>query len=164
MNMNIAGIIILCVVALLFVAAFATIRMFNKLTIKKIVSEGKYVDLDEAFIRRYEALPELLELVGGCEAVASEREAAINSTTAEERVGHDKLMAAALAELLAEKSDVLSSGRGAQLLETFSALENEIADKYAKYNEATEDYENLRRKPIMKPVAKFFSFEEKPLF
>ncbi len=158
------GIIILCVVVLLFIAAFATIRMFNKLTIKKIVSEGKYVDLDEAFIRRYEALPELLELVGGGEAVASERQAAIDSKRAEERVEHDKLMAAALSELLAEKADALSSGRGAELRETLSALESEIADKYAKYNEATEDYENLRKKPIMKPVVKFFSFEEKPLF
>lgn len=160
----VAGIIIICVVALLFIAAFATIRMFNKLTIKKIVSEGKYVDLDEAFIRRYEALPELLELTGGGEAVAAEREAAISSTTAEERVEHDKLMAAALSELLAEKTDALSSGRGAELRETLSALESEIADKYAKYNEATEDYENLRKKPIMKPVVRFFSFEEKPLF
>ena len=159
-----AGIVIICVVALLFIAAFATIRMFNKLTIKKIVSEGKYVDLDDAFIRRYEALPELLELVGGCEAVAAEREAAINSTTAEERVEHDKLMASALSELLAEKSELLSSGSGARLLEKLSALDSEIADKYAKYNEATRDYESLRRKPIMKPVAKFFSFEEKPLF
>ncbi|MBQ6552910.1 MAG: LemA family protein [Clostridia bacterium] len=160
----VAGIIIICVVALLFIAAFATIRMFNKLTIKKIVSEGKYVDLDEAFIRRYEALPELLELTGGGEAVAAEREAAISSTTAEERVEHDKLMAAALSELLAEKADALSSGRGAELRETLSVLESEIADKYAKYNEATEDYENLRKKPIMKPVVRFFSFEEKPLF
>ncbi len=159
-----AGIVIICVVALLFIAAFATIRMFNKLTIKKIVSEGKYVDLDDAFIRRYEALPELLELVGGCEAVAAEREAAINSTTAEERVEHDKLMASELSGLLAEKVDLLSSGSGARLLEKLSALDSEIADKYAKYNEATQDYESLRRKPIMKPVAKFFSFEEKPLF
>lgn len=158
------GIIILCVVVLLFIAAFATIRMFNKLTIKKIVSEGKYVDLDEAFIRRYEALPELLELVGGSETVASERQAAIDAKRAEERVEHDKLMAAALAELLMEKADALSSGRGAELRETLSALESEIADKYAKYNEATEEYENLRKKPIMKPVVKFFSFEEKPLF
>ena len=158
------GIIILCVVVLLFIAAFATIRMFNKLTIKKIVSEGKYVDLDEAFIRRYEALPELLELVGGGETVASERQAAIDAKRAEERVEHDKLMAAALAELLMEKADALSSGRGAELRETLSALESEIADKYAKYNEATEEYENLRKKPIMKPVVKFFSFEEKPLF
>ncbi|MBO4935119.1 MAG: LemA family protein [Clostridia bacterium] len=158
------GIIILCIVVLLFIAAFATIRMFNKLTIKKIVSEGKYVDLDEAFIRRYEALPELLELVGGGEAVASERQAAIDAKRAEERVEHDKLMAAALSELLAEKADALSSGRGAELCETLSALESEIADKYAKYNEATEEYENLRKTPIMKPVVKFFSFEEKPLF
>ena len=160
----VVGIIIICVAALLFIAAFATIRMFNKLTIKKIVSEGKYVDLDEAFIRRYEALPELLGLVGGSEAVSAEREAAINSTTAEERVEHDKLMASALSELLAEKADALSSGRGAEIRETLSALESEIADKYAKYNEATEDYESLRKKPIMKPVARFFSFEEKPLF
>ncbi|MBQ9558314.1 MAG: LemA family protein [Clostridia bacterium] len=158
------GIILLCVVVLLFIAAFATIRMFNKLTIKKIVSEGKYVDLDEAFIRRYEALPELLELVGGGEAVAAEREAAINSATAEERVGHDKLMAAALKRLLAEKAESLSSGRGAELADNLYALEAEIAQKYAAYNAAAKEYENLRKKPIMKPVVKFFSFEEKPLF
>ena len=158
------GIIILCVVVLLFIAAFATIRMFNKLTIKKIVSEGKYVDLDEAFIRRYEALPELLELVGGGEAVASERQAAIDAKRAEERVEHDKLMAAALKRLLAAKAETLSSGRGAELADGLYALEAEIAQKYAAYNAATGEYEALRKKPIMKPVVKFFSFEEKPLF
>ena len=158
------GIIILCVVVLLFIAAFATIRMFNKLTIKKIVSEGKYVDLDEAFIRRYEALPELLEFVGGDEAVASERQAAIDSTRAEERVEHDKLMSAALERLLAAKADQLSSGHGAELADNLYALEAEIAQKYAAYNAATGEYENLRKKPLMKPVVKFFSFEEKPLF
>lgn len=158
------GIIILCVVVLLFIAAFATIRMFNKLTIKKIVSEGKYVDLDEAFIRRYEALPELLELVGGDEAVASERQAAIDSTRAEERVEHDKLMAAALKRLLTAKAETLSSGRGAELADGLYALEAEIAQKYAAYNAATGEYEALRKKPVMKPVVKFFSFEEKPLF
>ena len=81
----VAGIIIISVVFILFVAAFATIRMFNKLSIKKIVSEGKYVDLDEVFIRRYEALPELFELCGGGEAVADEREKAIHAERAEER-------------------------------------------------------------------------------
>ena len=160
----VVGIIVISVVFLLFVAAFLTIRMFNRLTIRKIVSEGKYVDLDDAFIRRYEALPELLELCAGGEEVAAEREAAINSTRAEERVEHDKLMASALSELLAANADALSSGKGAELREKFAGFETEIADKYAKYNAATEEYENLRKKPIMKPVVKFFSFEEKPLF
>jgi len=160
----VVGIIIISVVALLFVAAFVTIRLFNRLSIRKIVSEGKYVDLDEAFIRRYEALPELLELCSGGEAVADEREKAINSTRAEERVEHDKLMASALSELLAANAEALSSGRGAELREKLAELEAEIADKYAKYNAATEEYETLRKKPFMKPVVKFFSFEEKPLF
>ena len=160
----VVGIIVISVVFLLFVAAFMTIRMFNRLTIRKIVSEGKYVDLDDAFIRRYEALPELLELCAGGETVADEREKAINSTRAEERVEHDKLMASALSELIAANADALSSGRGAELREKLEELETEIAAKYAKYNEVTEAYESLRKKPIMKPVVKFFSIEEKPLF
>ena len=160
----VAGIIIISIVALLFVAAFVTIRIFNRLSIRKIVSEGKYVDLDDAFIRRYEALPELLELCSGGEAVAEEREKAINAARAEERVEHDKLMASALTELLDANADALSSGRGAELREELAALEAEIADKYAKYNAATEEYENFRKKPLVKPVVKFFSFEEKPLF
>lgn len=159
----VAGIIIISIVALLFVAAFVTIRIFNRLSIKKIVSEGKYVDLDEAFIRRYEALPELLELCSGGETVVEEREKAINAERAEERVEHDKLMASALTYLIGANAEALSSGRGAELCEELAALETEIADKYAKYNAATEEYESFRKKSLIKPVAKFFSFEEKPL-
>ena len=160
----VAGIIILCVVTLLFIAAFITIRMFNKLSIRKIVSEGKYVNLDEAFIRRYEALPELLELCGGGEAVSDEREKAIHAERAEERVEHDKLMCEALSAYRAEHAAELSEGRGAEICEKLDALEAEIAEKYADYNSATEEYERLRDKPVFKPVVKFFSFEEKPLF
>ena len=160
----VAGIIIISIVALLFIAAFVTIRMFNKLSIRKIVSEGKYVDLDEAFIRRYEALPELLELCGGGEAVAGEREKAIHAERAEERVEHDKLMCEALSAYRAEHAAELSEGRGAEICETLDALETEIEGKYAAYNSATREYENLRNKPIFKPVVKFFMFEEKPLF
>ena len=160
----VAGIIIISIVTLLFIAAFVTIRMFNKLSIRKIVSEGKYVDLDEAFIRRYEALPELLELCGGGEAVAGEREKAIHAERAEERVEHDKLMCEALSAYRAEHAAELSEGRGAEICETLDALETEIEGKYAAYNSATREYENLRNKPIFKPVVKFFMFEEKPLF
>ena len=160
----VVGIIVISIVALLFVAAFVTIRLFNRLSIRKIVSEGKYVDLEEAFIRRYEALPELLEICSGGETVAAEREKAIHAERAEERVEHDKLMASALSDLLAANAEALSAGKGAELREKLGGLEAEIADKYAKYNAATEEYENMRKKPYMKPVVKFFSFEEKPLF
>ncbi|MBR4439629.1 MAG: hypothetical protein IKS88_03390 [Clostridia bacterium] len=160
----VVGIIILCIVTLLFIASFITIRMFNKLSIRKIVSEGKYVNLDEAFIRRYEALPELLELCGGGETVSDEREKAIRAERAEERVEHDKLMCEALSAYRAEHAAELSEGRGAEICEALDALEAEIAEKYADYNSATQEYERLRNKPVFKPVVKFFSFEEKPLF
>lgn len=162
--METGGIIVLCIVVLLLVAAVLMIRIFNKLSIKKMVSEGKYVDLDDLFIRRYEALPKLFELCGGGGEAENQRELAIHSERAEERVEHDKLMSEALAKLREDNADKLATAEASEVCAELDKLAEDIAKGYEAYNKATKEYEDIRRKPSLKWAVRFFSFEEKPFF
>lgn len=161
--MKIGGIIVLCVAVILFIIFFIAIRIFNKLTLKKIGTEIAYIGMDDLFIKRYELLEEFFGLCENPAKASEERENAINSKTAEERVEHDKKMAEALNNLL-ESERSLKDGRGKELCDELRDLDLQISQAYTKYNEAVAEYEAMRNKKIVKPVAKFFSFEEKPFF
>lgn len=158
--MKIGGIIVLSVLFLVFVAFFMIIRIFNKLTLKKIATEIAYVKIDDLFIARYERLPELFSVCENSQDVSAERELAINSKTAEERVEHDKKMASALSNLIEGNEELKASVIVSELKE----LEGKIAEAYAEYNTAVDDYEAMRSKPAFKFIVKFFSFEIKPHF
>lgn len=161
--MKIGGIIVLCVLVLLLVVFMAIIRVFNKLSLKKMGTEVAYMKIDDLFITRYELLAEVFAGCKNTEGVSSERELAINATTAEERVEHDKKMAEELKKLTAENAEFFG-GEGAEFSAKLGELEVEISEAYAEYNKAVDAYTEMRNKKYAKPVVRFFKFEEKPIF
>lgn len=161
--MGAGGIIVLCIVVLTLIISVVLIRVFNKLSVKKMVVEGKYTDLDNLFLKRYEKLPEFLNICESAKA-SEELELAVKAEMAEERVAHDKNMSEAIADARSKNAYKLSEGKGAELCEELDVLGDEISEAYSAYNAAAEDYEKFRCKPMVKGIANFFSFEEKPVF
>lgn len=149
--------VIIAVLSVLVVFALLESIFSKRLFVKKLASDNAYIKLDNLFIERYEMMDGLFSNTedAAVSEIMQERQKCIDSTTETERSGHDKRMAELIEKYRESNKD--------KNLDSLDDVGSRIDTAYSDYNSITNDYNNFRKKLLVRPVGKFLGLSEKPI-
>lgn len=169
--MDIAGIVIIIIVAVVLIAVFYVIGVYNSLVNAKNKVDDQFSQIDVVLKRRIDLIPNLVETVKGyakheektlTEVIEARNKMATASNINEELEASD-VVTGALNKLFA----LTESYPDLKANENFVSLQNDLKEtedkiSYARsfYNDAVLNYNNLRQKFPSNIVANMFNFKE----
>lgn len=170
--MDYIGYIVLAVVA---VAAFWAMGVYNSLiTIRNKVEEA-FSTMDVYLVKRYDLIPNLVETVKGYakhesgtfEAVIKARNMAQASGSVEEKIANENVLAGTLGKLFALAEaypDLKANTNFMDLQAQLKVLEEDVANARKYYNGAVRQYNTQIQVFPTNILANMFKFTKKPLF
>jgi len=170
--MEIATIVILAVVAVLFVWL---ILNYNRLVAFKNRTKEAWADIDVQLKRRYDLIPNLMETVKGyaahekqvLENVTAARSAAMDAKTPEEKIEKENALSQTLKSLFAVAEnypDLKASANFLELQRELSDTENKIQAARRFYNGNVRDFNIAIESFPSNVVAAIFGFKQMKLF
>ena len=131
--------------------------------------------MDVSLKKRYDLIPNYVETVKGyakhesktLESVMTARNAALNSTTAEDRIANDNILSGTLKSLFAVSEaypDLKANQNFLQLQDQLQRIEEEIAGSRRYYNGVVNRFNTKTETFPGNIVAGIFNFKRKPLY
>ena len=164
--------IILAVVVILVIWLISSYNGFVKLRNK---AEEAFSAMDVSLKKRYDLIPNYVETVKGyakhesetLEKVISARNAAMNASTAKERIENDNILSNTLKSLFALSEaypDLKANQNFIQLQDQLSRIEEEIAGSRRYYNGVINRFNTKIEMFPGNIIAGIFGFRRKPLY
>lgn len=164
--------IVLAIVVVLVIWFVSSYNGFIKLRNK---TEEAYSAMDVSLKKRYDLIPNYVETVKGyakhesktLESVMTARNAALNSTTAEDRIANDNILSGTLKSLFAVSEaypDLKANQNFLQLQDQLQRIEEEIAGSRRYYNGVVNRFNTKTETFPGNIVAGIFNFKRKPLY
>ena len=164
--------IILAVVVILVIWLISSYNGFVKLRNK---AEEAFSAMDVSLKKRYDLIPNYVETVKGyakhesetLEKVISARNAAMNASTAKERIENDTILSNTLKSLFALSEaypDLKANQNFIQLQDQLSRIEEEIAGSRRYYNGVVNRFNTKIEMFPGNILAGIFGFRRKPLY
>lgn len=168
----IVGIVILVIVVVLVLWLVSSYNGFVKLRNK---CEEAFSAMDVSLKKRYDLIPNFVETVKGyakhesetLEKVIAARNAAMNSTTAEDRIANDNVLSGTLKSLFAVSEaypDLKANQNFLDLQNQLSRIEEEIAGSRRYYNGVVNKFNTGIEMFPGNILAGIFHFTRKPLY
>lgn len=164
--------IILAVAVVIVIWLISSYNGFIKLRNK---TEEAFSAMDVSLKKRYDLIPNYVETVKGyakhesvtLENVISARNAAMNASTAEERIANDNILSGTLKSLFALSEaypDLKANQNFLQLQDQLSRIEEEIAGSRRYYNGVVNRFNTKTEMFPGNLIAGIFGFQRKPLY
>lgn len=164
--------IILIIVVVLIIWLAGSYNGFIKMRNK---TEEAFSAMDVSLKKRYDLIPNYVETVKGyakhesetLENVISARNAAMNASTAEERITNDNILSGTLKSLFAVSEaypDLKANQNFLQLQEQLQRIEEEIAGSRRYYNGVVNRFNTQVEMFPGNILAGIFGFKRKPLY
>ena len=168
-------IVLAVLVAVVVVAAFFTISIYNNLVRYRVESDSAWSQIDVQLKRRHDLIPNLVETVKGVmdfekgtlTQVMQARANALGAKDFNERVKAEGEISGFMGRLLAvwENYPQLKSNQNAmQLQEELSSTENRIAYSRGHFNDVTANYNTLTEQFPSNMIAGPFGFTKRIFF
>lgn len=170
--MFIYPLIFLGVIVLLILAV---VGIYNSLVSKRIRCQEAWSQIDVQLKRRYDLIPNLVEIVKGYAAheretlkrIINARSRAIAATGVKEQAEAENFLTGALRQLLALSEaypNLKANENFAQLQEELTSTENKIAFARQHYNDSSAVYNTARESFPNNVVAGTFNFQRQEYF
>jgi LemA protein len=142
---------LLIILAVLAVAAFILIGIYNRLVALNQTANQAFADIDVQLKQRHDLIPNLVETVKGYaaheqgtfQAVTAARNQAVAAGSVNDKVHAENMLTGALRQLFAvveSYPDLKADGRFAQLQDELSDVENKLAAARRFFNNAVSEF------------------------
>ena len=169
---------------LLGILVLIVVFMFNKMTTKEVSAETKWADVESAYQRRADLIPNLVATVKGyaaheketLESVIKARSEATKTTINAGNLTSEKMaqfqqaqqgLSGALSKLLLTVErypDLKANQNFLELQSQLEGTENRINIERNRFNDLTRDYNTYIRKFPMNLMSGIFGFDQMPAF
>ncbi|SHJ76827.1 LemA family protein [Hespellia stercorisuis] len=168
----VVGIVILVIV---IVIAVWLVGAYNGFVTLRNKCEEAFSAMDVSLKKRYDLIPNYVETVKGyakhesetLEKVISARNAAMNSTTQEQRIANENILSGTLKSLFAVSEaypDLKANQNFLQLQDQLQRIEEEIAGSRRYYNGVVNKFNTKTEMFPGNLIAGMFGFKRKPLY
>ena len=163
------------VIAVVVILAVAVVGSYNKLVKQKIMAEEAFSTMDIYLKKRFDLIPNLVEIVKGyarheestLEEIVGLRNGNYSGMSVEEKLENSNAISNAIPKItaLAEAyPDLKANQNFAELSKQLERLENDIANARKYYNGAVRQYNISVQSVPTNLIAWIFHFEAKPLY
>lgn len=167
--------VLLILLVLVVIIALILVYYYNKLVSLRNFSESSWSDIDVQLKRRWDLVPNLVEIVKGYasheketfEKVVEARSRAMNAGSVEEHAKAENMLSGTLKSLFALSEaypDLKANLNFVELQNSINAIENDIQLARRYYNAVVRDLNTMCESFPSVLVAKMFGFSKKQYF
>ncbi len=165
---------IIILIIIIFIVSYL-IAIYNKFAKLRAAIEGAWADIEVQLKKRYNLIPNLVEIVKGyakheketLERVIEARNSALNASSVEEAAKANSALNHALGSIFALAEaypDLKANENFMNLQNQLSSIEESIANARRYYNAVVRDYNAMLESFPDQFIAKKFNYTKKPYF